>query len=224
MRKKAPAMADKDLPRTIAVFPLAGALVFPRGRLPLHIFEPRYRAMIRDAMAGDRVIGMIQPRDSYGAAKSPQIRLFDIGGLGRISQCTETDDGRFLVALEGVSRFRITRELDVETPYRQVEADYTPFPEDRLTSPPLMAAMRGAIESGLKTYLDRTDLSADWAAVVNSDDETLINTLVTACPFSPAEKQALFEAEDLAARAELLLQIMQLAGNPGDHERRETLQ
>lgn len=216
-------MAEQDLPQRIPVFPLSGALVFPRGRLPIHIFEPRYRAMIRDAMAGDRVIGMIQPRDSHGPAELHP-RLFDIGGLGRISQCTETDDGRFLIALEGVSRFRITRELDVATPYRQVEADYSPFPEDRLTALPLMPAMRAAIEGGLKAYLDRASLSADWEAVVDSDDETLVNTLAAACPFSTAEKQALLEAADLAERAELLLQIMQLAGNPADPEHGETLQ
>lgn len=217
-------MADKDLPSKIPVFPLAGALVFPRGRLPLHIFEPRYRAMIRDAMAGDRLIGMIQPRDHGIAADSKDPPLFDIGGLGRISQCTETNDGRYLIALEGLSRFRIARELDVPTPYRQVEADYAVFPADQITAAPLMPAMRAAIESELQKYLTHAGLSADWEAVVGSDDEGLVNTLTTVCPFAPAEKQALFEAEDLVTRAELLLQIMQFAEGVADPDQGETLQ
>lgn len=218
-------MADKSLPLKIPVFPLAGALVFPRGHLPLHIFEPRYRAMIRDAMAGDRLIGMIQPRGQgpEGADEKP-LALFEIGGLGRISQCTETHDGRYLISLEGLSRFRVKRELDVVTPYRQVEADYAGFATDRLTGEPLMPALRAAIEDALKDYLDRFDLSADWDAVVGSDDETLVNTLAAACPFMPAEKQALLEAADVGNRAKLLIQIMQFAASTNDSEEGETLQ
>lgn len=216
-------MAGKELPSRIPVFPLTGALVFPRGSLPLHIFEPRYKAMVRDAMASDGVIGMIQPR-SHGDADQGRPQLFDIGGLGRISQCTETNDGRFLISLEGLSRFRIKRELDVATPYRQVEADYAVFAQDQQGAQPLMPVMRAAIEAELKTYLDRSGLSADWEAVVDSDDETLINTLANACPFAAAEKQALFEADDLGARAQLLLQIMQFTTGAVDPEQGETLQ
>lgn len=217
-------MKGLDLPSRIPVFPLSGALVYPRGRLPLHIFEPRYRTMIRDAMAGDRVIGMVQPREHGESHPVKGPPLFAIGGLGRISQCTETNDGRFLISLEGVSRFRIARELEVATPYRQVEVDYAVFPADQITAEPLMPAMRAAIESELTNYLERSALSADWEAVVDSDDEGLVNTLACACPFAAAEKQALFEAEDLAARAELLLQIMQFATGPADPEMKETLQ
>ncbi len=217
-------MADKDLPHRISVFPLSGALVFPRARLPLRIFEPRYRAMIRDAMAGDRVIGMIQPRDHGNSDEAWKPLLFDVGGLGRISQCTETNDGHYLIALEGLSRFRVTRELDVVTPYRQVEADYDIFPEDQLTAAPLMPAMRAAIESELKNYLDRAGLSADWQVVVDSDDEALVNTVANVCPFAPAEKQAMLEARDLVSRAELLLQIMQFTTGAIDTDLGETLQ
>jgi Lon protease-like protein len=217
-------MSGTELPQRIPVFPLSGALVYPRGRLPLHIFEPRYRAMIKDAMAGDGMIGMIQPREHghFHPIKGPA--LFDVGGLGKISQCTETNDGRYLISLEGVSRFRVARELDVVTPYRQVEADYSAFARDQLPASPLMPAMRAALESELTSYLDRSSLSADWEAVVDSDDEALVNTLACACPFTSAEKQVLLEAGELAERAQLLLQIMQFATGTTDPESKETLQ
>lgn len=217
-------MADVALPSRIPVFPLAGAIVFPRGRLPLHIFEPRYRAMIRDAMAGDKVIGMVQPRDHGPDEQSWRPPLFEIGGLGRISQCSETPDGRYLISLDGLTRFRIARELDVVTPYRQVEPDYDVFATDRDTAAPLMPVMRAAVEAELKAYLDRSGQSADWKAVSDSDDETLINTLANACPFAAAEKQALLEANTLIARAELLIQIMQFTVEGSDVETGETLQ
>mgnify|MGYP003574879169 FL=1 len=217
-------MAEKELPSRIPVFPLTGAIVFPRGRLPLHVFEPRYRTMIRDAMAGDKVIGMIQPREHAENKRSRKPPLFEIGGLGRISQCSETHDGRYLISLEGVTRFRIARELDVATPYRQVEADYDVFAADQETAAPLMPAMRAAVEAELKSYLDRSGQAADWNAVSDSDDETLVNTLANACPFATAEKQALLEAGDLLARAELLIQIMQFTVDGTDVETGETLQ
>jgi len=199
-------MASPPLPTNIPIFPLAGALMFPRAVLPLHIFEPRYRAMIRDAIAADRVIGMVQPRDE---ANRPA--LFAIGGLGRINQCTETADGRFVLQLDGVSRFRIERELEATTPYRQVIARYDGFDDDLQTPTPLMPAMRAALEAGLLAYLDTASLSADWEAVTASDDETLVNTLAASCPFAPSEKQALLEAGELHERAEMLLQLMQFA-------------
>lgn len=194
---------DDPLPESIPVFPLTGALVFPRGTLPLHIFEPRYRAMIRDALGGHRLIGMAQPR-----ADGEPPPLYDIGGLGRISQFSETPDGRFLISLTGICRFRIRTELTVATPYRQVAVDYDEFLSDALEPPALAPAVRAAMESELKDYLDAKNLSADWAAVIDADDEGLINTLSCVCPFSAVEKQALLEAATLAERADALLAFM----------------
>ncbi len=207
--------AAEPLPAAIPVFPLSGALLLPNGVLPLNIFEPRYLAMVRDAMAAsgaaNRVIGMIQPR---GDGEPPP--LFEIGCLGRISDFRETDDGRILIALAGITRFRIQAELDRTTPYRQVMVDYHGFGGDRSDPEPLAAAARAALEEVLRTYLDGQGLSADWEAVKAADDEALVTTLATVCPFDPAEKQALLEAENLPDRAATLTALMTFAqGSPG---------
>lgn len=210
---------NEPLPTAVPVFPLTGALLLPRGLLPLNIFEPRYLAMVRDAMAAtgaaNRIIGMIQPRgpgaggDPYNTAEPPP--LFDVGCLGRISDYRETEDGRILIALTGVSRFRIQAELDRTTPYRQVMADYHGFRGDRSDPPPLAAAARAALEEVLHSYLDAEGLSADWEAVKQADDEALVTTLASVCPFDPAEKQALLEASSLAERAQTLTALMTFA-------------
>lgn len=207
--------AADPLPAAIPVFPLTGALLLPNGILPLNIFEPRYLAMVRDAMAASgaahRIIGIIQPR---GAGEPPP--LFQIGCLGRISDYRETDDGRILIALSGVTRFRIQAELDRTTPYRQVMADYHGFDGDRADPEPLAPAARAALEEVLRSYLDEQGLSADWEAVRTADDEALVITLATVCPFDPAEKQALLEAETLPDRAATLTALMTFAqGSPG---------
>jgi len=207
--------AAEPLPAAIPVFPLSGALLLPNGVLPLNIFEPRYVAMVRDAMAAsgaaNRVIGMIQPR---GDGEPPP--LFEIGCLGRISDFRETDDGRILIALAGVTRFRIQAELDRTTPYRQVMVDYHGFGGDRADPEPLAPAARAALEEVLRVYLDGQGLSADWEAVKAADDEALVTTLATVCPFDPAEKQALLEAENLPDRAATLTALMTFAqGSPG---------
>jgi Lon protease-like protein len=212
----------EPLPVAVPVFPLTGALLLPRGELPLNIFEPRYLAMVRDAMAAGGaahgIIGIIQPR--FDGEQPP---LYDIGCLGRISDYRETDDGRILLALTGVSRFRIQAELDRTTPYRQVMADYHGFRDDRGEPEPLAAAARAGLEDVLKVYLDAQGLSADWDAVKTADDESLVTTLASMCPFDPAEKQALLEAEDLPDRAATLTALMTFAqGSDGDA--RPTLQ
>lgn len=217
----------EPLPTAVPVFPLTGALLLPRGLLPLNIFEPRYLAMIRDAMAAtgaaNRIIGMIQPRTN---GEPPS--LYDIGCLGRISDYRETDDGRILIALTGVSRFRIQAELDRTTPYRQVMADYHGFRSDRSEPMPLAAAARAALEDVLHAYLDAGGLSADWEAVKSADDEALVTTLASVCPFDPAEKQALLEAGSLAERAQTLTALMTFAqglgGSAGGGPDRPTLQ
>ncbi len=205
-----PFATPADLPAVIPVFPLAGALMLPRAVLPLNIFEPRYLAMTRDAMASHGVIGMIQPRGDAERGPPP---LFEIGGLGRITRFSETGDGRFLIALTGLIRFRVAEELAVTTPYRQVRADYAPFAADWDPAPPLAPAVRANLEDRLRGYLETQQLSADWDAVRGADDEALVTTLSTVCPFEILERQALLEAPDLAARAQMLATLMAFAGS-----------
>lgn len=196
------------LPRAVPVFPLEGALILPRGQLPLNIFEPRYLAMVKTAMGGDRLIGMVQPK--------PDGTLYDIGGLGRITQFTDPENGRLLIVLSGLARFRIVRELDVPTPYRQAEVDYGPYLDDFRTGDPLAPALRADLEASLRTYLDAQNLSADWDAIANADDESLVNTLSAVCPFDTAEKQALLEAKSVPARAATLSALMTFAPAGGE--------
>ncbi len=203
----------------VPVFPLAGALLFPRAQLPLHIFEPRYRAMVSDAMAADRLIGMVQPRDS---AEPPA--LFDIGCLGRIASCDMQGDGRFNIVLEGLGRFRIAREAKVETPYRQVDADRAGF-DDEDEAEALGIAQRAELEREARSYADALGYAVDWAMVLRLDDEMLVNGIAQVAPFDVGSKQALLEAADIAARADLLVQFMQFQRMaPGGAEGPETLQ
>jgi len=201
--------AASALPSTLAIFPLEDALLFPRGALPLHIFEPRYRQMVRDALDGPSMIGMIQPRGT--GEPSP---LFTIGCVGRIGEVSETPDGRFMLTLTGLHRFRVAEELAVATPYRQVMADYGGF-ADEDDPAPLAPAMRAAVEHELAGYLGARSMAADWTAVTDADDESLLNSLATACPFAIAERQALLEASTLAERADLLLAFMRFADAGG---------
>jgi Lon protease-like protein len=191
----------------LSVFPLAGALLFPRMHLPLHIFEPRYRAMVSDALARDRRIGMIQPRDS----KEPP-GLFDIGCVGRIAEVEALSDGRFDIVLEGLTRFTILRELDVTTPFRQVEADLEPAGESDV----LAAVERASLEMASRRFADELGYAVDWEAVTRLDDEALVNGIAQIAPFDVASKQALLEADGLSARAGLIVQLMQFFGRHGE--------
>ena len=203
----------------VPVFPLAGALLFPRTRLPLHIFEPRYRAMVQDAMKGDRLIAMIQPRDS----RDPPT-LFDVGCLGHIADCEPLSDGRFNVELEGLGRFRVAREAVVETLYRQVEIDRTGF-EDAEDEDPLALAERAELEQEARRYADSLGYGVNWEAVSRLDDEALVNGIAQIAPLDVGSKQALLEAERLADRADLLVQFMQFQRMvPGGADGPETLQ
>jgi len=211
-------MADTALLR-IPVFPLAGALLFPGAQLPLHIFEPRYRAMVRDALASDRLIGMVQPRDQ----REPP-GLFEIGCLGRIGAAEELEDGRFNIVLDGLGRFRIAREATVETPYRQVDADRTGF-EDGEEEDPLGLAQRAELEREARRYADALGYSVDWEAVGRLDDEMLVNGIAQIAPLDVGSKQALLEAPDIAVRCDLLVQFMQFQRMvPGGADGPETLQ
>jgi Lon protease-like protein len=206
----------------IPVFPLAGALLFPRAQLPLHIFEPRYRAMVRDALAGDQMIGMVQPRPTPETADPPP--LFEIGCLGRIVGSEALDDGRFNIVLEGVGRFRIAREVEVETLYRQVDAERSPF--DDLAEPePLAIAHRAELERESRRYADALGYAVDWEAVGRLDDEMLVNGIAQIAPLDVGSKQALLEAPDIQARCDLLVQFMQFQRMlPGGADGPETMQ
>ena len=202
----------------VPIFPLAGALLFPRSQLPLHIFEPRYRTMIRDALASDRLIAMVQPKDG----EEPPA-LFEIGCIGRISACDELDDGRFNIVLEGLSRFRIAREAAVSTPYRQVDADRAGFDEENETV--LGITQRAEIEQEARTYADSLGYLVDWDSVARLDDEMLVNGISQIAPLDVGSKQALLEARDLPMRADLLVQFMQFQRMaPGGADGPETMQ
>jgi len=206
------------LPHVLPVFPIGGAVLLPRGVIPLNIFEPRYLAMIRDAMAGDKLIGLIQPRLTGDDDRKPG--LFDVGCAGRITEFHETGDGRMIIALTGVARFAVARELDVTTPYRQVMPDFDAFADDAGEPRPLAPAARSALETTLRSYLDTQGLSADWKAVSEADDDSLVTTLSAVCPFDPVERQALLEARDLPARAATLNALMTFAQGSGGSDGR----
>lgn len=200
----------------LSIFPLGGALLFPRMQLPLHIFEPRYRALVSDAMARDRRIGMIQPR-----ADGDPPPLFDIGCVGRIAQVEALDDGRYNIVLEGLAKFRLVSELDVTTPFRQIEAELEPD----LPTDPLPLMQRVALEEESRRYADAQGYAVDWTAVSRLDDESLVNGIAQIAPFDVAAKQALLETPTLHDRAELVIQLMQFFGrHSGDEDEPVTLQ
>ena len=184
-----------EMPGVIAVFPLPGALLLPRGQMPLNIFEPRYLAMIDDALlAGHRLIGMIQPDASHsGNLDAP--KLFHIGCVGRITQFGETGDGRYVLELTGISRFRVKEELDVSTPYRQCRVTYAPFADDFIARKGENAVDRAALLAALTDFLKANDLKADWEGIERAPNEALVNALSMMSPYGAAEKQALLEGE-----------------------------
>lgn len=203
----------------LSIFPLAGALLFPRMHLPLHIFEPRYRALISDAMARDRRIGMIQPKPATNRGEVEVPLLFDMGCVGKIAQVEAMDDGRYNIVLEGVSRFKLLRELDVTTPFRQIEAQLENDHEDE----PLAGIQRADLEGESRRFAEAQGYAVDWEAVGRLDDEALVNGIAQIAPFDAAAKQALLEAATLADRADLIVQLMRFFGRH-DGEERVTLQ
>ncbi|MGN6373936.1 MAG: LON peptidase substrate-binding domain-containing protein [Sphingomonas sp.] len=204
----------------LSVFPLPGALLFPHMHLPLHIFEPRYQAMVSDAMARDRRIGMIQPRPcaESDAARPP---LFDMGCVGKITEVEALDDGRYNLILEGLSLFRVVQELAVTTPFRQVEAELLPLPED--DSLVLALGRRASLELESRRFAEAQGYAVDWSAVSRLDDEALVNGIAQIAPFDVAAKQALLESPNLDDRADMLVQLMQFFGRH-DGEDSVTLQ
>lgn len=207
----------KDCPAAIPLFPLGGALLLPRGQMPLNIFEPRYLAMIDDALKGDRVIGIIQPEPENG--RQPEIPpLLKVGCLGRITQFSETGDGRYIITLTGISRFRLLDELAVTTPYRQGRVSYDSFAADFVARTGEEEVDRKGLLKALKDFAKANDLKIDWKGVNEAPNEALVNALSMMCPFGPREKQALLEASTLKDRAEVLVAIteIELARGGGD--------
>jgi Lon protease-like protein len=195
-----------DVADVIPVFPLPGALLLPRGQMPLNIFEPRYLAMVDDVLrSGDRLIGMIQPDTARPGGAPDKPLLFRIGCVGRITQLAETGDGRYLIQLTGVSRFAIEEELSVATPYRQCRVTYAPFANDFIARQGEDEVDRPALLRALADFLKANKLQADWEGIENAPNEALVNALAMMSPYGAAEKQALLEAPDLKTRAEILV-------------------
>ena len=205
----------------ISIFPLTGSVLYPGLQLPLRIFEPRYRAMIKDALARDRRIGMIQPRISLqGTHAEDGVPLYSVGCLGKIGEFEALDDGGFNLILEGESRFRMLRELDAATPFRQIEGELIADLPDQALSP----VERAGFEREARRFADAQGYAVDWDAVTRLDDLSLIDGVSQIAPFDAAAKQALLEANGLAARCELLVQLMQFFGRRDGDDGRVTLQ
>ena len=206
-----------DLPGLIPVFPLPGALLLPRARLPLHIFEPRYLAMLDDALKTEtRVIGMIQP-DSFSEREGGS-GLHKIGCAGRVTQFSETEDGRYMVTLTGLSRFRVKQEVESFTPYRRCEVSWEGFEWDQQGTEHDPGFNRSSFLGLLDRYFDDRGLSADWETLKDADDELLINSLSMLLEFDPEEKQALLEAPSLQTRRETLVTLIEYALRGGSGE------
>ncbi len=197
-----------DLPSTLDIFPLMGVLLLPRGQLPLNVFEPRYLALVDAALSGTRLIGMIQPTQNEEKVLKPD--LATIGCAGRITGFRENEDGRYLITLTGVCRFRLVEELVTDTPFRKVTADFSTFVDD-LTAADETDFPRERLVSALKDYLAKRDLKADWKSVLSAPPETLVNALAMLCPFEPAEKQALLEAPGWDERVDTLIALLEMS-------------
>lgn len=204
----------EQLPAEIPIFPLPGVLLLPGGRLPLNVFEPRYLAMVEDALGGARAIGMLQPcgdADDIGAAP-----IYDTGCLGRITAFSETEDGRYLITLAGLIRFDVTRELPKRNGYRRVAADYARFRNDLERDAGDID--RGRLLQALGDYFEANGIEGDWDAIEEAEDEALVTSLAMICPFAAPEKQALLEAMTLPDRAEAMTTIMQMSAHDGGDE------
>lgn len=201
-----------DLPEVIPVFPLAGALLLPRTDLPLNVFEPRYVAMVEHAMASHRVIGMIQPMPGD---KADRPELVSVGCVGRITSYAETQDDRLLISLTGICRFEAVSERKVKTPFRQLKVDYANFAADLVSENGARAVDRNAVIAAFKQYLEANNMSANWEEVEQISTEMLVNTLSQLAPYPAPEKQALLEANDLQARADMLIALTELALSGG---------
>lgn len=203
---------QSDLPDVIPIFPLPGALLLPRARLPLHLFEPRYLAMLDDVLKSDtRLIGMVQPNGEN--------RLHTIGCAGRVTAMSETEDGRYMITLAGVSRFRVREEVEGFTPYRRCQVDWSGFDADLGPEEQDPEMDRERLMTLLEKFFEDRGLSTDWDSMSGADPELLINSLSMMCPFEPEERQALLEAPSLSTRRETLVTLIEYALAGGDGER-----
>jgi hypothetical protein len=201
--------AFEDLPLEIPIFPLSGALLLPAGRLPLNIFEPRYLAMVEDALAAGRMLGMVQGDGSLPRHKG-DAQIYSIGCLGRVSSFSETEDGRMLITLTGVIRYRVTEEVAGRRGYRRVRAAYEPFAADLAVERETPAVDRLALLAALRPYFKARGIEANWDAIEATADAMLVTTLAMVCPFDVREKQALLEAPDTTERGRMLIALMQM--------------
>lgn len=202
-----------DCPGVIPLFPLAETLLLPRGHLPLNVFEPRYLALVDDVLGTHRVVGIIQPDDDGEGDLSQSdavVPLYKVGCAGRITQFVEMDDGRYLVSLTGVARFRVAEELQVLTPYRQARVDYEPFQSDFTAHAGQEGVARQAVVEVLRRFANARNLRVDWNTIEQASNEALVNALSMMSPFGTREKQALLEAADLRTRAETLVAITEI--------------
>ena len=211
MRGRGFATSFSDLPATLPVFPLPGVLLLPAGRLPLNIFEPRYLAMTDDALAADRLIGMIQPGAGNESAAVPE--LYRTGCAGRITAFSETEDGRYLITLSGVARFDIGQEIDSMRGYRRVVPDWTPYEGD-FTPSDAADVDRERLLHALRGYFTGNGIKADWEAIERMDDTQLVTTLAMICPFDASEKQALLIAAETMERARTMIALLEMAAHP----------
>ena len=209
MDKNPFAPAFDALPLSLPIFPLEGVLLLPHGALPLNVFEPRYMAMVNDALAGDRLIGMVQP-DQAAREAGEDGAIYQMGCAGKITEFSEMDDGRYLVSLTGIARFRIAEELDQEKGYRRVKPDWSDFESD-LETTSCLGMDRGKVNGLLKKYFDEQGMDCDWDAVQSAPDGKLITCLAMACPLEPQEKQALLEATCCKTRADMFVRILEMA-------------
>jgi uncharacterized protein len=199
-----------ELPEIIPVFPLPGALLLPRGQMPLNIFEPRYLAMIDDSLRdGHRLIGMIQPDISHSRDEAHPV-LFKVGCVGRITQLAESGDGRYILELTGISRFKLIEELTVLTAYRQCKVDFFAFLDDFTARKGEDAVDRAALLAVLTDFLKANNLKVDWEGIESAPNEALVNALAMMSPYGTAEKQAMLEAPDLKTRAEILVAVTEM--------------
>jgi uncharacterized protein len=206
-------LSPDSLPQVLPIFPLPGALLLPRGQMPLNIFEPRYLAMVDAALAGTRMIGMIQPEPGENG-----VSLYSVGCAGRITQFAETGDGRYIIHLTGISRFKLVEELSSITAYRQARVDFSPFADDLTPRMGEEAVDRPGLLAALKAFSKANQLELDWDSIKSAPNEALVNALSMMAPYGVREKQALLEAETLKARADMLIAIteIELARGDGD--------
>jgi uncharacterized protein len=212
--------AFDTLPATLPIFPLPGALLLPGGKLPLQVFEPRYIVMTRDALASDRLIGMIQPIGQVSESEGPvaeAARLYPVGCAGRITSFSESEDGRYLITLSGLCRFGIGREIPTVGGYRRIVPDFERFRADMEPAAEGLV-QRERVLKALKAFFAAQKIKVDWKTVGEIADDTLVTTFAMLCPFAPQEKQALLEAPDLAERSRVLTALLELALLAGDGE------